>query len=129
MASELVLRAASMMRSMWRYEGPIATASSLPRACGASRSASENTAIGEIPMDRQVSAMRMAISPRFAIRSFRIGNELLYCRLSADLLENHVERSLRTCADAKIVGQIHPANNSGRVNEEFGGPRDVVAVG
>lgn len=50
-----------------RGAGPIGQASSQARTCGASRSASENTAIVRRPMARAVRAIRTAISPRLAI--------------------------------------------------------------
>src|SRR5882757_10616879 len=48
----------------------MAYASSAWRTCGAIRSQSENTATLSSPISRQARAMRMAISPRLAIRTF-----------------------------------------------------------
>jgi hypothetical protein len=35
---------------------------------------------------------------------------------------------LRPCADAQVLGQIHPANDSRRVDQEFRRARDVMAL-
>jgi BirA family biotin operon repressor/biotin-[acetyl-CoA-carboxylase] ligase len=69
------LRATSTMRSIDRYEadastGPIRNASSAISTWSASRSASEYTATVVMPRSRHVRAIRIAISPRLAIRSF-----------------------------------------------------------
>src|SRR5258708_5649263 len=66
------------MRSMSRYDGPIATASSAARVCTAARSLSEYTAIAEIPSSRQVRAIRTAISPRLAISILRSSKQPLF---------------------------------------------------
>jgi hypothetical protein len=79
-------------------------------------------------MVRQVFAMRTAISPRFAIRSVRIGKQLLYCPLTADLLQDHVESDFWTGADSQVIGQIHPADHARGIDEEFGRPGDIVAI-
>src|SRR5687767_12789446 len=50
----------------------MAKASSAAKTCAASRSASENTATEPIPISRRVRKTRIAISPRFATRTFRI---------------------------------------------------------
>src|SRR5579884_1337833 len=49
--------------------GPIQKAASASATCRASRSASEKTAMGEIPLSRQARRMRTAISPRLAMSS------------------------------------------------------------
>src|SRR5258705_2402927 len=74
MASAPARRAAAMMASASRYDergsaGPIGSASDTPSTWSASRSASEYTATGAMPISGRVSAMRPAISPRFAIRA------------------------------------------------------------
>jgi len=79
-------------------------------------------------MARQVFAMRTAISPRFAISSVRIGKQSLYCWLTADLLQDHIECSFGTGTDSQIVRHIHPANDARGIDEEFGRPGDVLAV-
>jgi hypothetical protein len=79
-------------------------------------------------MARQVFAMRTAISPRFAIRSVRIGKQSLYCWLTADLLQDHIECGFWTCADSQVIRQIHPADDARGIDEEFGWPSDIVAI-
>ena len=37
------------------------------------------------------------------------------------------ENRLRSGSHPDIIGQVHPPDRAGRVNEEFGGPRDVFA--
>src|ERR1700734_4107268 len=95
---------------------------------GALRSTSENTTTGEIPMARQVFAMRTAISPRFAIRSFRIGKQSLYVRLPASLLQYCFQYQLRTRTDPQIVRQVFPADDPAGVDKKFRRTRDVVPV-
>jgi hypothetical protein len=106
----------------------MAAASSPARVCGEWRSISENTATGDMPMARQVLAMRTAISPRFAIRSLRIGKQSLYCRLRARLAQNRFQHKLRAGANSEIVGQVHPADNSSGVDEKFSRSSNVAAV-
>jgi hypothetical protein len=79
-------------------------------------------------MARQVFAMRTAISPRFAIRSVRIGKQSLYCRLRAGQTLNRLQYQLRTGADSQIVGQIHPADNSSGVDKKFSRASDIAAI-
>lgn len=40
----------------------------------------------------------------------------------------HFQRRWRVQAHAVVIGQIAPANDATRVNQEFRGPRDVRAV-
>lgn len=72
--------------------------------------------------------MRTAISPRFAIRSFRIGKQSLYVRLQAGLLRYCFQYQLRTRANPQIVRQVFPADDPGGVDKKFRRTRDVVAV-
>src|SRR5262245_24714708 len=76
MASAPVTSAVEIRRAMWLYDwdgaaGPMHTDSSASRTCRLSRSASLNTATVAIRSSRQARMMRRAISPRFAISTFR----------------------------------------------------------
>jgi hypothetical protein len=39
-----------------------------------------------------------------------------------------VEHLLRRRANAKVLGEIHPPDRAALVDEELGGPRDVLTV-
>src|SRR5262245_29287070 len=74
-ASAPEARAAWKMASAFRQlarasAGPMRIASSHTRVWSAPRSASERTATERMPISRSVAAMRHAISPRLAIRTF-----------------------------------------------------------
>src|SRR5580704_11101299 len=70
------MSAVEMMFGMLRYDrpagpGPTQNASSACRTCIESRSASEKIATVATPSSRQARLIRSAISPRFAIKTFR----------------------------------------------------------
>jgi hypothetical protein len=46
---------------------------------------------------------------------------------SAKLIQNY-EDLLRARANAQILGQVHPADRPGRIDQEFAGPRNVASM-
>jgi len=46
---------------------------------------------------------------------------------SAELIKN-CENLLRPRADAQILGQVHPADRSGRIDQKFSGARNLASV-